>query len=158
MPIKWKKGRGKLGIMQPLLGEWVAETESARGPLRCRRNLKPILGGNYVELTAIWEFGDTSYQETAIIGPGEESGLQFWSFTNDGKRSTGYSTNVTDLHPHAIGFEAQMPAGTARLAYFPHEEEGFIWVVESKTKKGWNRMVTHHYRTLTYAVTAIEPK
>jgi hypothetical protein len=150
MAMAWKKGRGKLGIMQPLLGEWQSESSSERGPLKCRRTLRPILAGNYLELTAIWQFGQgekaMNYQETAIIGPGDSGGLQFWSFTNDGKRSTGQSTDATDLHPQAIGFEAQMPAGSARMAYFPHPEDGFIWVVESKTKKGWNRMITHHYQ------------
>ena len=146
MPINWRRGRGKLGILLPLIGDWVAESDSPRGPIRCERSLKKILGGNFIELTAIWHFGDTRYQETAIIGPGDAGGLQFWSFTNDGKRSVGYSVDAADLHPKAIAFEAQMPAGTARMAYYPDDEDGFWWVVESKTKSGWNRMVTHHYR------------
>jgi hypothetical protein len=45
----------------------------------------------------------------------------------------------------AIGFEAEMPAGLARMAYWPGDAEGFHWVVESKTKKGWNRFTEHHY-------------
>ena len=52
---------------------------------------------------------------------------------------------MTDVHPQAIGFEAEMPAGLARMVYWPHEEEGFNWVVESKTKQGWNRFTQHHY-------------
>jgi hypothetical protein len=55
---------------------------------------------------------------------------------------------VTDLHPEAIGFEAHMPAGLARMAYWPEEGGGFHWVVESRTKKGWNRFVDHSYRAV----------
>jgi hypothetical protein len=53
--------------------------------------------------------------------------------------------NVTDIHPQAIGFEAQMPSGMARMAYWPDEAEGFRWAVEAKTKKGWKRFTEHHY-------------
>jgi len=52
--------------------------------------------------------------------------------------------DVTDLHPEAVGFEAHMPAGFARMAYWP-AGDGFIWVVESKNAKGWRRFVEHHY-------------
>jgi hypothetical protein len=31
------------------------------------------------------------------------------------------------------------------MVYWPDEGEGFHWVVESKTKKGWNRFTEHHY-------------
>ena len=34
-----------------------------------------------------------------------------------------------------MGFEATMPAGIARQAFWPDENEGFNWVVVSKTKK-----------------------
>jgi hypothetical protein len=77
------------------------------------------------------------------VTPAKEIG--FWSFTSDGKQSKGKLADVTDVHPNAIGFEAQMPAGIARMVYWPDEEEGFHWTVESKTKKGWNRFVKHHY-------------
>ena len=42
--------------------------------------------------------------------------------------------------------EADMPAGRARMAYWPEEGGGFHWVVESRTKKGWRRFVDHSYR------------
>jgi hypothetical protein len=157
----WKKGRGKLGPFQPLLGRWVAEAESPMGPVRCTRVFETVLGGNYVRLTALWEFGEAAkappgdctdipltgggYQELAIIGAGAEGKVSFWSFTSDGKRSEGVVTDVTDLHPEAIGFEAHMPAGIARTAYWP-EEDGFRWAVESKTSKGWKRFTEHRYR------------
>ena len=174
MTQSWKKGRGKLGPLQPLLGSWVAESDSPRGPLRCRRELAPILGGKYLRLDVRWEFGAAgkagaksgkaartgaaaeaaeagpgaavAYEEHAVIGVGDDGNLRFWSFTSDGKRSEGWLADVTDIHPEAVGFEAEMPAGRARMAYWPDEGGGFRWVVESKTKKGWNRFVEHAYR------------
>ena len=61
------------------------------------------------------------------------------SFTSDGKRSQGALADVTDVHPEAIGFGADMPAGRARMVYWPAEDGGFRWAVESGTKKGGNR-------------------
>ena len=62
----WKKGTGKLGFMQPLLGSWVAETGSPMGPLKCTRTFKQVLGNKYIELNARWEFGKGAYEEHAI--------------------------------------------------------------------------------------------
>lgn len=162
MGATWKKGRGKLGFLQPLMGRWIAEADSEYGAIRCERVFWPGLRGAYVQLQARWEFGPPSeaaqqeteasdhaprvYEELALIGAGDDGKVRFWSFTSDGKRSEGTVADVTDLHPQAIGFEAQMPAGLARTAYWPDEEQDFVWVVESKTKKGWNRFVTHQYR------------
>jgi hypothetical protein len=158
----WKKGRGKLGFMRPLLGRWTATANSPMGPLRCTRTFEEILGGSYIRLEARWEFDADAgkpqepsaeaprkkagaYQELALIGVGDEGKVCFWSFTSDGKRSQGTVADVTDLHKDAIGFEAQMPAGLARMAYWPDEGDGFFWVVESKTAKGWRRFTEHHY-------------
>jgi hypothetical protein len=147
MARSWKKGRGKLGFLQPLLGRWTAEAETPMGTVRCSRVFEPILGGSYVQLTARWEFGpDKVFTEIALIGTGGEGPVCFWSFTSDGKRSQGTLADVTDLHAEAIGFEAQMPAGLARMAYWPDEDGGFVWVVEAKNKKGWKRFTEHHYR------------
>lgn len=74
----------------------------------------------------------------------EDKRLCVWSFTSDGKRSTGQLVEATDIHPSALAFESNMPAGIARQVYWPDAEEGFHWVVESRTKKGWNRFVEHH--------------
>ncbi len=122
------------------------------GPVRCIRSLLPILNGAYLQLTARWEFGGAAgklsakaYEELAIIGVGDDGAVTFWSYTSDGKRSAGTLADVTALHAEAIGFEAEMPAGTARMAYWPEIGGGFCWVVEAKTKKGWSRMVEHHY-------------
>jgi hypothetical protein len=154
----WKRGRGKLGVLDPLLGSWRAEADSPMGRLRCTRSFAKVLGGSFVRLDARWEFGPGvseearkaaegkgPYEETALIGAGEGGGLAFWSFASDGKRSEGKLVDATDLHAEAVAFEAQMPAGLARMAYWP-EEGGFVWVVESKNAKGWKRFVEHHYR------------
>jgi hypothetical protein len=160
----WKKGRGKLGVLTPLLGRWSATAESPMGRLRCTRVFKAVLGGSYVRLEARWLFGaaaaeapaecpdgaakpGSGYEEIALFGGDGDGGIAFWSFTSDGKRSQGTLADVTELHPEAIGFEAQMPAGLARMAYWPDAEGGFVFVVESKNKKGWRRFLEHHYRT-----------
>ncbi len=145
--IIWKKGRGKLGLLSPILGSWKAETESPMGKLICTRVLEPILSGNYIQLTVNWDFSEKKYQEHAIIGM-EEGKISFWSFTSDGKKSKGSISDGTDIHPEAICFEAQMPAGLARMIYWPNPEGGFNWAVESKNTKGWNRFTQHHYKTI----------
>ncbi len=143
--MKWKKGRGKLGVFGPLLGVWQAEADSEMGPVRCKREFKRVLDGKYVQLVANWEYPNGTYDEFAMIGVNRDKEIVFWSFTSDGNQSGGKLADVTDVHPQAIGFEAQMPAGLARMVYWPDEREGFHWAVESKTKKGWNRFVDHHY-------------
>ncbi|XZF15570.1 hypothetical protein ACTHGU_05495 [Chitinophagaceae bacterium MMS25-I14] len=143
----WKKGRGKLGALAPLLGSWTAVAASPMGQLKCTRTFEPILGGNYIQLTAIWDFTKSVYEEHAIIGI-RDGVLSFWSFTSDGKNSQGTLADGTDIHPEAICFEAQMPAGLARMIYWPNEEGGFNWAVESKNKKGWNRFTQHHYQAI----------
>jgi hypothetical protein len=143
----WKKGRGKLGLFAPLIGSWKAEADSPMGKISCTRVFETVLGGQYIQLTAQWKFSKGVYTETAMIGL-KEGQVNFWSFTSDGKNSTGILSDGTDVHPAAICFEAQMPAGTARMIYWPHEAGGFNWAVESKTKKGWNRFTLHHYKAM----------
>ena len=142
--MMWKKGRGKLGLFDPLLGKWRAEADSEMGQVTCTRTFSRVLDGTYIQLTADWEYANRSYKEIALIGVRPDGNIAFWSFTSDKKQSNGALADVTDIHPQAIGFEAEMPAGLARMAYWPGEE-GFYWVVESKTKKGWNRFTEHHY-------------
>lgn len=141
----WKKGRGKLGILDQLIGRWEAAVNSPMGKLKCTREFTKILGGNYVQLTATWEFSNKKYEEVAIYGINENT-LSFWSFTNDGKKSQGQLADGSDVHPQAICFEAQMPAGIARMIYWPGEADGINWAVESKNKKGWKRFTEHHYK------------
>ena len=147
-PMAWKKGPGKLGLLDPLLGSWRAEAESPMGKVTCTRTFARVLEGAYLQLTADWEYATGAYREIALFGVGPEGNVCFWSFTSDKKQSQGCVADVTDIHPQAIGFEAQMPAGLARMAYWPDEEVGFHWVVESKTKKGWNRFTEHHYKSI----------
>ena len=141
----WKKGRGKLGVLSPLIGKWKAKAETPMGPVNCTRSFAPILGGKYVQLTATWKFPQGSYEEVAIFGAGDDGSIRFWSFTSDGKRSEGSIADVTDIHPQAIGFEAQMPAGLARMAYWPDDAGGVRWAVEAKNAKGWRRFTEHRY-------------
>jgi hypothetical protein len=143
--LSWKKGRGKLGVLQPLLGTWLAESDTPMGKAKCTREFKTILNGSYIELKAKWEFSSKNYEENAIIGM-DDNLLTFWSFTSDGKKSKGHLADGTDIHPEALCFEAQMPAGIARMIYWPDAESGFHWAVESKVKKGWNRFTQHHYQ------------
>ena len=118
------------------------------GKLKCTRDFKTILGDKYIELHAKWEFNSGVYEERAIYGAADQ-GIIFWSFTSDGKRSDGYIADGTDVHAEAICFEAHMPAGLARMIYWPAADGGIHWAVESKTKKGWNRFTEHHYHTLS---------
>jgi hypothetical protein len=141
----WKKGRGKLGILAPLLGTWVTETDSPMGKLKCTRTFEHVLGGSYIQLTAQWDFAQSSYSELAMIG-NKDGVVSFWSFTSDGKNSQGQIADGTDVHPEAICFEAQMAAGIARMIYWPNADGTMNWAVESKTKKGWNRFTIHHYK------------
>ena len=145
-PINWKKGRGKLGIFKPLLGTWKAAADSQMGQVICIRVFTTVLDGAYIQLEADWEFKGGSYKELALFGVGSDKGVKFWSFTSDKKQSHGYLVDVTEIHPKAIGFEALMDVGLARQVYWPDEAGGFHWVVESKTKKGWNRFTEHLYK------------
>src|SRR5512141_1583493 len=124
--ILWKKGPGKLGILTPLLGSWQANAQSPMGAVRCTRIFTPILRGKYVQLSATWEFGKQVYEEIAVYGVSNGK-LLFWSFTSDGKRSEGTIADGTDVDPRAIAFEADMPAGRARMIYWPNDTGGFNW-------------------------------
>ena len=141
----WKKGRGKLGLLAPLLGTWQAEADSPQGPVLCTRTFTHILDGAYIQLTAHWQIARGTYDELALIGVGDDGRPAFWSFTSDGKRAHGMLTDASDVHPEAIGFEAEMPAGRARMIYWPDATDGFHWAVEAWGKQGWRRFTEHHY-------------
>jgi len=144
----WKKGRGKLGLLSPLIGSWIAEAETPMGKVKCTRTFEPILRGNYIQLTAIWDLSRSLYTEHAVIGI-RDGILTSWSFTSDGKNSQGKLADGTDVHAEAICFEAEMPAGLARMIYWPEPEGGFNWAVEAKAKSGWKRFTLHHYKSST---------
>ena len=145
MVKNWGKGRGKLGSMGPLIGSWVADVEVKGTRFRCTRTFTWVLDKKYVQLHAVWELDAGHYEEIAIYGVDAEGQQVFWSFTSDGKQSQGVKSDGTDVHPQAIAFEAHMPAGLARMIYWPDDADGFHWAVESDTKKGWNRFQEHHY-------------
>lgn len=145
----WRKGRGKLGVLEPLFGEWEADADAPpQGTVHCVRVIRRVLGGKYVELSARWELPGQIYEELALFGVDKDGGVAFWSFTSDGKRSQGVLAAAPDVHAEAVAFEAQMDAGFARQIYWPDGAGGFWWAVESKTQKGWNRFVLHQYRAL----------
>lgn len=132
------------------MGRWATQAGEAgstgpAGQMRCTREFRDF-GKGWIELDARWEMGARgTYREIALFGPGEDGTLACFSFTNDGKRSQGMLADGGDVHPEAVAFEAQMPAGLARMIYWP-AEGGFHFAVESRTKAGWNRFLTQHYR------------
>ncbi|GCE31844.1 hypothetical protein KDA_73280 [Dictyobacter alpinus] len=156
MKLIWKKGRGKLGILTPLIGTWHTLADTPQGAVLCTRSFQKVLNGSYIELTAIWHLGENGYEERAFFGCDAARTIRFWSFTSDGKQSSGEQTDTIDIHPEALGFIAQMPAGIARQIYWPDETQGFHWAVESQTKKGWKRFVEHHYISDTQPITSPE--
>jgi hypothetical protein len=147
----WKKGRGLLWRLQPLLGRWRTEKGEGGTPasdMPCTRTFAAF-GKNWIRLDARWETGpDKAYCETAFFGLGEDGALGCFSFTNDGKRSIGRLSDGSDVHPDAIAFEAEMPAGLARMIYWPREDgaPGFFFAVESRTRTGWNRFLRQAFR------------
>ncbi len=143
--MTWKRGRGKLGPMAPLIGRWRAAVDSPMGKVECTRTFTGSLGGKYVVLDCDWRFGKTGYMEHALFSL-KDGQLSFWSFTSDGKHSAGVLTVAEDIHKEAVCFEADMDAGRARQVYWPNDAGGFNWAVESKNKKGWKRFVLHSYQ------------
>jgi hypothetical protein len=144
----WQRGRGKLGVLAPLLGAWVAEGESEAGPYRCERRFARALHGSYVELRAEWRVPGGTYDEVALHGHDRDGELRFWSFTSDGRQSSGWRVDAEDL-PHAgVAFAADLPAGRARFAYWREDGGPLVYVVESRTPRGWNRFVEHRYTPL----------
>ena len=144
--MSWKRGRGLLGPLKPLIGDWKAEGEMNGQAYVCTRRIEP-LGKGWVRMEALWDMPGRPYQEVALFGPGDDGVLAFFSFTSDGKRSVGRLADGTDVHPEAVAFEARMPAGLARMIYWPAEAgDGFRFAVESRNKAGWNRFLVHHYR------------
>ena len=144
--INWKKGKGKLGVLNPIIGNWICNKGSKdRMKPQCTRRYQFALGNNYITGDISWNLGDKTYTDHTVIGLDDAKNISSWSFTSDGKNSTGKLADVSDVHPLAFGFEARMPAGIARQVFWPDEKEGFHWAVESKTKKGWNRFVQQHF-------------
>lgn len=146
MSTDWKPGRGLLGPLKPLLGAWRAEAEMNGHRMVCTRSFEAF-GKGWIRLEAVWHMGERGdYRETALFGAGDDGALGFFSFTNDGKHSVGRLADGSDVHPQAVAFEARMPAGLARMIYWPTEDgPGFRFAVESRNKKGWNRFLLQSY-------------
>ncbi len=146
--MSWKTGRGLLGPMRPMLGAWIADADMNGVRFTCTRTFEP-LGKGWIRLEAVWNLPQGAYVETALFGAGDDGTLGFFSFTSDGKRSVGRLADGSDVDPAAVAFEARMPAGLARMIYWPPEDgDGFRFAVESRTRKGWNRFLVHHCRPL----------
>ena len=75
--MDWKKGRGKLGVFEPLIGNWIAESDSDMGPVVIKRCFKKTLGGKYLELRVEWKFVKSTYEELAVFGIGRDKLLRF---------------------------------------------------------------------------------
>lgn len=144
--MTWIPGKGPLGPLDPLLGEWIAQADSPMGPTECRRLFAPILGGRWIELNAFWLTGEALYSERALYGPDHDGTLAFWSFTSDGKRSQGRQCDGTAFHPLALAFEVQLVHGVARFAWWPRDGGDAAFVAEARTATGWQRLVEHHCR------------
>lgn len=141
----WAPGRGLLGPLKPLIGDWRYAGRTKLGATTCKRRFVPTLGGKFIELRAEWRMPNRVYEEIALFGAGANKRLAFWSFTSDGKQSYGEQTEAADAHPRALSFEAEMPAGRARMLYWPDDEAGFWFAVESRAKRGWNRFLEQHF-------------
>ena len=139
-------GRGLLGPLKPLMGDWVWSGEHAGQSIQVRRTYEPF-GKGWVRLTAIWTMPEKDYVETAFYGPADDGALGFYSFTNDGRRSEGRLADGSDVHPTAVAFVAKFPAGTGRMIAWPRDDgsPGFDFAVESQTKRGWNRFLTQRF-------------
>lgn len=146
MSTRWSRGRGRLGLLDPLLGTWVAEGESELGHYRVQRGLERVLQRSHVRMNVHWDLGDRSYDEWAIFGADRDGTVGFWSFTSDGKQSRGHLVAADDLPSGGFSFEADMPAGRARMLFLPRDHgPGFRFAVESRSAEGWRRFVEHEY-------------
>lgn len=146
MAKDWRKGRGKLGLFKPLLGQYRSQSDTDLGPLTCTRTFVPILANAYIQLSTKWEFASgKSYEEHCLFGVGKDRQVRFWSFTSDGKQSEGWLCEAPDVAETSICFEADMDQGRARQVYWSDGGNGFYWIVENRSKKGWNRFMEHHY-------------
>jgi hypothetical protein len=147
--VMWNSGGSGLDVFDPLHGSWISEPGdmAVASQASCRRAIA-LFGREFVRLEAEWKLGEQeAYRETAFFGAMLGGELGFWSFTSNGDRSSGVRVSAADIHPEAIGFEAQMPAGAARMVYWPTSEGGaFSFAVEARTNAGWSRFVHHRYR------------
>ncbi|MGJ8561317.1 MAG: hypothetical protein ACSHX3_13860 [Litorimonas sp.] len=148
MSMEWKEGRGKMGFMAPLIGQWIAiDPETPMGRVECLRTYEKILDGKYIRLQADWDIGDgeKTYREIAHYGLNADKLPAFWSFTSDGGQSYGELADVSDMADGAKGFHANMPSGLARFGFWS-TGDSMIWAAEAQTKQGWKSMIWHDCR------------
>lgn len=140
-----------LSILRPLLGNWGSQPAGSEpaSKMPCIRRFTRMWSGAYIRLETRWEMGGGKiFEEVTMFGKGRDDSLGFWAFTSDGKQSHGWLTDGSDVHPQAVAFVTELPAGTARMVYWP-EGDGFDYAVESRTEDGWNRFLRHHYIPIT---------
>jgi hypothetical protein len=140
----WPAGSGPLGRLDPLLGAWVAEGETATGTYRCERRFDRVLHASHVQCVVTWILPGRDHEELAVFGADAGGELRMWSFTSDGRQSVGRLAGAADLPQPNIAFEADMPSGLARFAYWP-EPGGLRFVVEAQAGGGWTRFLEHQY-------------
>ena len=144
--MPWKYDEGILGIFTPLIGTWVAQSDSPKGPVLCTRTFSKTLHGQFIEVRTEWQFPFNKFEEFCLIGPDENRFLTFWSFDSDGKRAEGRFFKLKQLHPKAFGFETEISHGFSRQVYWPHEKTGFEWKVELHIGGDWQCLIHHHYK------------
>jgi hypothetical protein len=139
--------RDPLVLLDPLLGEWVADGESPVGPYRCRRRFTRVLGDSFVQLDIHWEYASAFFDELTIFGADEVHGLQYRTFDSNGEQSVGHLSAAGGLSEDAMVFESLTPTGRLRMSYWPTGIAGIVvFNVESKSGDRWKRLVEHRYR------------
>ena len=139
-----RNGDATLRSFAPLLDRtWVAEGDGPMGRYTCERRFERVLQRKFVRMTVEWEFDEKTYEEIAMFGRDpREKRLAFWSFQSDGKNSHGVCVAADDAPEGAVVFEAEMPAGLARmLLWLTDDRSRLRFAVENRTKKGWNRLL-----------------
>ena len=149
MSVTWRPGQGRLGRFDPLLGSWVAEGAGPAGLYHCERRFDRVLGGAYVQLVVTWAIEGGVSEELALFAPSAEGELTMWSFTSDGRQAQGRWVEPWDLPRPNLAFEADMPSGRARFAYWPDKPAGGVrYVVEARDGRTWRRLLEHVYTPL----------
>ena len=66
--MAWKKGRGKLGPLQPLLGAWRtanSEGSTAGATMACTRSFTPF-GKGWIRLEAVWQVMEQRFRSRQV--------------------------------------------------------------------------------------------
>ncbi len=98
----------------------------------CTRTIAPAFADKYIQVNALWELDNGTFEELELIGKDLKGVVNYWTFSSDGKFSNGQLIDANDVIPGAVGFEAPSASGKVRAPYWP-EENGFGWAVETQT-------------------------